>query len=136
MDQGEGVTTMTEDVDNFMSEDFVEDGQQVHMLVAAELGPKSSVECPAECGAKSCQPGNDAEIGGKHMTGNFCTHNCSQLHGGMRYCGAGAGYVENDAISCGGCANPPMCFGLPCWTKPAKHSTFLQKRKRRMQAAL
>jgi hypothetical protein len=122
--------------DRFMAEDFVEDGQQVHMMVARQLSPKPSGECPAECGIKHCQAGNAAQIGGKHVTGNFCTHNCSQIMGGMRYCGVGVGYQEGEAISCGGCADPPMCAGLPCWTLKAvansakNPSRFLQKRGR------
>lgn len=139
MDQGEGAAPKDADTDPYMS-DFVKDDPGVHMLVARQLGPKSSAECPAECGAKTCAQGNEAEIGGKHLTGSFCTHNCSKPYGEMRYCGAGVGYEEGSAIDCGGCAHPPMCSGLPCWTKAPSaeeigHPTFLQRRTRRSQVA-
>lgn len=140
MDQGEGNTPQSTDTDPFMSEDFVQDAPGVHMMLARQLGPQpSAAECPKECGAKHCLQGNEAQIGGKHLTGNFCTHNCSKLYGEHRYCGVGPGYQEEDAIDCGGCASPLMCSGLPCWTqapRPQKpsHSTFLQKRFSQVQA--
>jgi len=139
MDQGEGAASTVSDTDPFLSEDLVQDEQQVHMMLARQLGPQSAAECPAECDAKHCQPGNAAEIGGKHLTGNFCTHMCSKHYGETRFCGVGAGYTEGDAIDCGGCAHPAMCLGLPCWAKAPTpeelgHATFLQRRNLRVQA--
>lgn len=137
-DQGEGSAPKDSYNDEFMSEDFVQDEQQVHMMLARSLESKSTsksaAECPAVCSAKTCQAGNPAQIGGKHLTGNLCNHMCSKPYNGMRWCGAGVGYTEGDAIDCGGCAHPRMCSGLPCWASSptqdrAKHVSFLHKRK-------
>lgn len=133
------------DDDAYMSEDFVRDEQSVHMMVVRQLDPKSSAACPAECSAQKCLAGNEAQIGGKHLTGGFCNHNCSQFYGAWRFCGVGEGYNGQGAISCGGCAHPAMCAGLPCWSelsltqnhtiqlkslgaKSQKKPSFLQKR--------
>lgn len=133
MDQAEGTAPMdmagtTDTTDAYMSEDFVKDEQAVHMVVARHLGKKSTATCPEECGAKHCWQGSEAQIGGKHLTGGFCTHNCSKVYGENRYCGVGEGYKEESAINCGGCAHPPMCDGLPCWTEEPEQPMFLQKR--------
>jgi len=142
MDQGEGTTPTAVGTDPYMSEDFVhDDGGSVHMMVARQLGPKSSAQCHEGCSAKLCYQGSEAQVGGKHLTGNFCTHNCSKLYGDKRFCGVGLGYQEGDAIDCGGCANPPMCSGLPCWAKVssaehAKRPTFLHRRVADVRAAV
>lgn len=117
MDQYKGEQLKEED-DPYMSDDFPEDDAgAVNMVVARNLGAKSTAECPLECGYQHCLQGNEAQIGGKHLTGGFCTHNCSMRYGAKRYCGAGSGYQEGDAIDCGGCAKPARCFGLPCWAE-------------------
>lgn len=124
--------------DPFLSEDYVQDEQHVHMMGVLDLEPEQSADCPAECSAQSCQPGNPAEIGGKHLTDNFCTHNCSVAYNGTRYCGTGTLYQGAGVVECGGCAHPAMCAGLPCWSaKPASVPTLLRKTKwaLRMQKA-
>jgi hypothetical protein len=108
-----------ENPDPYMSEDFVKDEQSVHMVVIKDLGPPVLAACPAECAVGKCQTGSEAQIGGKHTTGNFCTHNCSVPYSGMRYCGAGADYATVGAIDCSGCARPARCAGLPCWSEKA-----------------
>lgn len=125
------------DDDPFLDVDYVNDEQQVHMMVVPHLATAPSSSCPAECGARSCQPGNQNQKTGRDLTGNICAHNCSRLFSGVRYCGVGGDYQGVDAIDCSSCAHPAMCSGLPCWSdKPAKASTaqiirhgFLQKRK-------
>lgn len=125
-----GEDSTAEDDDPFLSEDFVSDEQQVHMIGVLNLEPEKSADCPAECGAQTCQPGNPAEIGGKHLTDNFCTHNCSMPYNGQRYCGAGTLYQGPGVIECGACAHPAMCAGLPCWSaKPDSAPTLLRKTK-------
>eukprot|EP00443_Scrippsiella_acuminata_P097082 CAMPEP_0115625846 /NCGR_PEP_ID=MMETSP0272-20121206/28033_1 /TAXON_ID=71861 /ORGANISM="Scrippsiella trochoidea, Strain CCMP3099" /LENGTH=544 /DNA_ID=CAMNT_0003062171 /DNA_START=33 /DNA_END=1664 /DNA_ORIENTATION=+ len=120
-DQGEKDAPADDDSDPFLSSDFIGDEQVVHMVKIHELGPKPTEACPAQCSAKYCQPGNPAEIGGKHLTGNFCAHTCSTPFSGMRYCGAGVSYQSPGAVDCSACANPAMCAGLPCWSdRPAK----------------
>mmetsp|Transcript_30563 Transcript_30563/g.101668 ORF Transcript_30563/g.101668 Transcript_30563/m.101668 type:complete len:205 (+) Transcript_30563:381-995(+) len=104
-----------DDGDPFLSDDFVNDDQQVHMVVVQQLSLKPAGACPSECAASGCQPGNPAQIGGKLLTGSFCTHTCSVPYDGMRYCGAGASYQGHGAVQCGTCANPAVCSGLPCW---------------------
>jgi len=129
IDQGEGTAPKDAHNDEYMSEDFVKDEQSVHMMLARGLGSKSTAECPALCSATTCAAGNAAQIGGKHITGKFCNHMCSKKYGSSRFCGAGAGYTEGDAVDCVGCAHPPMCSGLPCWTKEEEEKSFLQRRK-------
>jgi len=132
-DQGEegsapkGVATISDPY----SDDFVHDDQQVHMMVVRQLGEASPAKCPEQCGAKHCLTGNDQQIGGKGISSfGFCSWHCSKRFGDNRFCGVGVGYEEDDAIDCGGCANPPICSGLPCYTKSPKVRTisFLQKR--------
>jgi hypothetical protein len=133
-----GESTTSEHDDPFLSDDFMkDDGPQVHMLVARGLGPQPVADCPSACAAQTCQPGNPAQIGGKHLTDNVCTHTCSMPYNGMRYCGAGSGYQGPGTVDCGACARPAMCAGLPCWSedRPAQpqggvgssRAAFLQK---------
>jgi hypothetical protein len=125
-----GEDSIAQEDDPFLSEDFVNDEQHVHMTGVLNLEPEKSVDCPAECGVQTCQPGNPAEIGGKHLTDNFCTHNCSVPYNGTRYCGAGTLYQGPGVIECGACAHPAMCAGLPCWSaKPDSAPTLLRKTK-------
>jgi hypothetical protein len=134
-DQGEdfvqdgprGTAATEVDKDPYMSADVVADESQVHMMVVRQVGQPSPTQCLEQCGAKHCLQGSEAQIGGKHLTGSFCTHNCSMLYGGNRFCGVGVGYQEGDAIDCGGCANPPMCSGLPCWAKAPVFNASAQK---------
>lgn len=120
VDLGEGAPDLVDDPfsnpDSYMSEDFVKDEQSVHMVVIKDLGPPVLAECPTECSVKQCQTGSEAQIGGKHTTGNFCTHNCSLPYNGVRYCGVGGDYAVLGAIDCSGCARPARCAGLPCWS--------------------
>jgi hypothetical protein len=119
VDLAEGATAAVGDgeLDPYLSKDFVHDEQSVHMMVVRELEPEVSAECPAACSATACQAGNAAQIGGRHTTGNFCTHNCSIPFNGMRFCGVGEGYSDSGAIDCSACARPAMCAGLPCWSE-------------------
>jgi len=119
------------DDDEFLSKDFVEDEQQVHMVGVLNLEPEKAADCPAECAAPICQPGNPAEIGGKHLTDNFCTHNCSVPYNGTRYCGAGSLYQGAGVIECGACAHPAMCFGLPCWSAKSNSVPALAQTSKR-----
>jgi len=100
--------------DPFLAGDFVKDEQTVSMVRAHSLSPNPAAECPKECYAQFCQMGNEAEIGGKHLTQGRCTHVCSKHYNGMRYCGAGASYIGAGSIDCTSCARPLMCHGLPC----------------------
>lgn len=125
-----GEDSAMKDDDPFLSEDYVQDEQQVHMMGVLNLEPEKSADCPSECGSQTCQPGNPAEIGGKHLTDNFCTHNCSVPYNGKRFCGAGTLYQGAGVIECGACAHPAMCAGLPCWSaKPDSAPTLLRKTK-------
>mmetsp|Transcript_26340 Transcript_26340/g.46326 ORF Transcript_26340/g.46326 Transcript_26340/m.46326 type:complete len:561 (+) Transcript_26340:68-1750(+) len=140
LDQYQGkhaVSTASED-DPYLSEDFVEDDAGiVHMMAARKLGSRSKAHCPEECSSQHCLQGSEAQIGGRHLTGGFCTYNCSMLYNHKRYCGVGLGYQEGDAIDCSECAKPARCFGLPCGAQapiPAKRnshpvlsSAFLRK---------
>merc|ERR1719198_593276 len=104
------------DYDPFLSDDFVHDDGGVHMMVAHKLERQSETGCPVECSSEVCWQGSENFIGGRHITGSHCTHNCSMKYNGVRYCGVGVGYQEGDAVDCGACAHPRMCSGLPCWT--------------------
>jgi hypothetical protein len=121
VDLAEGATVAASDAsgesDAYLSQDFVNDEQSVHMMLVRQLGPEVLAECPAECSVKSCQAGNAAQIGGRHTTGNFCTHNCSMPFNGMRFCGVGGDYSAPGAVDCSACARPAMCAGLPCWSE-------------------
>eukprot|EP00746_Dinoflagellata_sp_MGD_P068772 gnl/MRDRNA2_/MRDRNA2_28254_c0_seq1.p1 gnl/MRDRNA2_/MRDRNA2_28254_c0~~gnl/MRDRNA2_/MRDRNA2_28254_c0_seq1.p1 ORF type:complete len:532 (+),score=75.56 gnl/MRDRNA2_/MRDRNA2_28254_c0_seq1:64-1659(+) len=117
------------DADPFFSHDYVHDHQQVHMMRVLDLERNKSGDCPVECSAPTCQPGNHLELGGKHLTDNVCTHNCSIPYNGIRYCGAGTSYHGEGAIQCGACAHPAMCAGLPCWSAETELvQTFLRKK--------
>jgi len=137
-DLGDGASFHA-DSDLFMADDFVRDDQVVHIAVAHQLTPETSVACPLECTAAHCENGNIAEIGGKamnwrHMVNQVCTFNASALFNGKRYCGAGDRYEAVGAIDCSGCARPARCGGLPCWGNKQSHSnrarqeSFLQRR--------
>merc|ERR1719198_1280118 len=123
------------DYDPFLSDDFVHDDGGVHMMVAHKLERQSETGCPVECSSEVCWQGSENFIGGRHITGSHCTHNCSMKYNGIRYCGVGVGYQEGDAVDCGGCARPRMCSGLPCWTlsptldAPTKSTKFLHRAK-------
>lgn len=122
-DLREGSTA--KDADPFLSEDYVLDEQHVHMLRVLDLEPEKSADCPAECAAPTCQPGNHLEVGGKLLTDKVCTHNCSIPYNGIRYCGAGKLYQGAGVIQCGACAHPAMCAGLPCWSADQKSDPAL-----------
>jgi hypothetical protein len=122
-----------ENPDAYMSEDYIKDEQSVHMVALKDLGPPVPGECPAECSVNQCQSGWDAQIGGRHTTGNSCTHNCSAPFSGKRYCGAGGDYATSGAIDCSGCARPARCAGLPCWSD--KDAVAKGVKKQRSQAA-
>lgn len=112
-DLGQG--TSNDSNDPFLSTDFIHDDQNVHMTTLRYLSPETVAECPVQCAAAHCQPGNAAILGGKHLTGSFCTHMCSPPYNGMRYCGVGEHFNLTGAVECGACARPAMCDGLPCW---------------------
>eukprot|EP00928_Gymnodinium_smaydae_P035415 TRINITY_DN24929_c0_g4_i1.p1 TRINITY_DN24929_c0_g4~~TRINITY_DN24929_c0_g4_i1.p1 ORF type:complete len:962 (+),score=149.67 TRINITY_DN24929_c0_g4_i1:88-2886(+) len=67
--------------------------------------PVETPVCPFACYEPRCSSGSGH--GGQRLVGGRCTHYCSDVRNGLRFCGVGANFERKYNVNCTGCAVVP-----------------------------